>query len=1404
MPLKLTTIPTPKTLKFSDEDKRTLHDIGSLLTSEMNDYSRWTNGCSSIMRSNPRLLFQYDRFEYVLGNAYGSHDIKIVLNPIMLICPHPDCLKVNPLIRIYHPFNLKNYLKHLVRHQDRMGDAMRKRFRAVSANLFLTPASLDAISISPHHLQTVKEGNKQTAEIMENYGIERGLNVNYVCHWKDKLLGCGIINCESLTFQEDEALITSVLTYPNPVKDWTLWNTLYLYGLKFLSSVSSTGLNLYRGITSYPRLNDTSCSNVAEFTSNINHPTASLTSFQNDLPDLDYSNKVYQGGEILYHIKRLQKSDDSLGLDYSANNVLRYPITLGIDEQELNPGTFIHDGLLHGLDRKMTAEEINEIGLNKLSNYIAENNNFVTGVREYRATDFRDTVCSNVLTEFVTHELTGDQCIKRLKECIVFANSCHRCLVDNIECKYDRIDEQCSHCFEQKFRCVSLVAIHVLWDMGSGHKKADLGWYHLSEDSPESEMFSSLMVTIGFGGLHLGKSFVCTSRNYVLSHNGEDFGVNILMEMKQSCEILQGINNSVFICRDKQSDVLNYTIVGEKVQHSLKSNSKYLITRVPEKYLTYKENAKTQERIIMPKAVCSNRNGDVFLLDSGASCIHVIDRSTVAKVYIVGTHGISQLSPYKPTFDNSVSNIRLGCDLLDMHIDYDNDDIAVHDASREEVIIIQGCVTAKTVLSRKFYIFKAEGVRSILLNSDLYVLRQSDDDYVIQIVSLNLPKKNAKKKENIYLDHKILGTIVLSASIDIVSLFYVPKQNMIGLFNINKSSYIMLIESEKVKSVMEMNMTSDVRPYISTDDKILFWSGNRLSLYQLSVQKTSVSLTLLDELQLDGHFQAFSIHGNVVSIAIALNESRCTNQYSVLQWGSLDFGLSYCEAVSKLYSAIGYVPPGGTRRQISLDECIVEAEYCCLLLQNMQQERKDMFSSRESFMGCDGIPWSKTIECLVRTIKSWKVLCARMEILKPGSSRQITSHSIANESYVEHSFGFTKKKGQGHNQSQEEYIQAKRTHMVDFQMRMCKLPFCQHTKTKLRDKGYQSLESRQVPMSLNEFQEIFHYSKSSKPEQRVIDDDNEQLLKKANLLCRYVPRQSSRSRWRATSGQIPSMIVVRSCSCLFLDDLIFHRSLDGGLKGLVVKKMLLLSNKDSKVHVWSVAEKKELDIVVEKLVCHKQQILTVPSALYDIVDGKVSFTDEFSPIFESILDNIEGGDTEFSEEDWSILLSGEVVNHADEDAEEITEEDEEQEGNEADDQIEDLVIQRTSSKRKAASLKNVERKKQMKQQCISSDEDNDDADVATGYLELVHKVGDWVVVQYDDLPYIGIVKEVDVHLGFKVHTMDSGKGNSFTWSSDCIWYKKKKVLTNVEALKPSNNRGALKLSDADFTKFKSL
>ena len=296
------------------------------------------------------------------------------------------------------------------------------------------------------------------------------------------------------------------------------------------------------------------------------------------------------------------------------------------------------------------------------------------------------------------------------------------------------------------------------------------------------------MVTIGYGGLHLAKSFVCTARNYVLRSFGQNFGVNILMEMKQYCEILQGVSNSVFVGRDQQSDLLNFKLVGEEVQHSFKSNSSYLVSRVPERF---------------QKGKCQK---------------------------------------------------------------------------------------------------------------------------------------------------------------------------------------------------------------------------SQLSLHQLSVCQTSVSMSLLEELQLDGELQASSLNGKVASVVIALTESKCTNQYSVLQRGSLDFALEYCTAVHEFYQAISYFPPGGTRKPINIDKLFYRQNTVVIYFETcIRKERICLIPDNHSFVGCDGgIPWTKTIECLERTTQSWKVLKSCMEILKSDSSEEITSHCTANELYIEHPFGFTKKKGQGHNQSQVE------------------------------------------------------------------------------------------------------------------------------------------------------------------------------------------------------------------------------------------------------------------------------------------------------------------------------------------------------------------------------------------------
>lgn len=62
----------------------------------------------------------------------------------------------------------------------------------------------------------------------------------------------------------------------------------------------------------------------------------------------------------------------------------------------------------------------------------------------------------------------------------------------------------------------------------------------------------------------------------------------------------------------------------------------------------------------------------------------------------------------------------------------------------------------------------------------------------------------------------------------------------------------------------------------------------------------------------------------------------------------------------------------------------------------------------------------------------------------------------------------------------QEYIQAKRRHTVDFQLRMCKMPFNQYCKTKLRDKGYQALGRRDVRLTVQDMKEIFSVRKKGR------------------------------------------------------------------------------------------------------------------------------------------------------------------------------------------------------------------------------------------------------------------------------------------------------------------------------------
>ena len=68
----------------------------------------------------------------------------------------------------------------------------------------------------------------------------------------------------------------------------------------------------------------------------------------------------------------------------------------------------------------------------------------------------------------------------------------------------------------------------------------------------------------------------------------------------------------------------------------------YKATLIPELVLSHTENARAQKRIVMPTGLACNDNGDCFVLDAGASCIHIIGRASVSKVIIIGKSPVSE------------------------------------------------------------------------------------------------------------------------------------------------------------------------------------------------------------------------------------------------------------------------------------------------------------------------------------------------------------------------------------------------------------------------------------------------------------------------------------------------------------------------------------------------------------------------------------------------------------------------------------------------------------------------------------------------------------------------------------------------------------------------------------------
>ena len=178
---------------------------------------------------------------------------------------------------------------------------MCERFQSVFQYPFTTTEDLDRISISPHVLQGDIRLSRTTRDIVSAFGIDRKLKVHYICHWKNVLITQQLIKSSSLTYQEDEALIDTILHYPNPVSDWSIYDTLSIFCLKFVAGVGESGLNLFRGITKQ-RLNNIGNHDLQKMLSEMNHPGPCLSTLQDIMPKIIHANKTKYRKESIFHL----------------------------------------------------------------------------------------------------------------------------------------------------------------------------------------------------------------------------------------------------------------------------------------------------------------------------------------------------------------------------------------------------------------------------------------------------------------------------------------------------------------------------------------------------------------------------------------------------------------------------------------------------------------------------------------------------------------------------------------------------------------------------------------------------------------------------------------------------------------------------------------------------------------------------------------------------------------------------------------------------------------------------------------------------------------------------------------------------------------------------------------------
>ena len=493
---------------------------------------------------------------------------------------------------------------------------------------------------------------------------------------------------------------------------------------------------------------------------------------------------------------------------------------------------------------------------------------------------------------------------KQLLEVVENAKTCYTCLLHGSKCVYMKLDAQCSECLSWGCECISFATISVLWDMGSSHKRTKLVTATSSDlhsKSADEDFLSPVKFCICFGGLHLAKACTNAMRNHIMTHNGMNYGMNVFRAIKKISETLQSIKQAVFMAKDRQSDLLSYLTSCPLVQQGLQEMEKYAVQRVPEPFLDYTKNAKTHKDIGKPISLTSNHNGDIFILDAMNACVHVIDRSVVSKVFLIGKYNSPSTAYYKDSEVVKGSNAKFSNEILDI-ASSDKDDIFVLDGGRKEVVVVRNVSVAKLVGTKNVQVMSLEGSSIAPVSKRrLLVLSRNKD-------TVNIIKPMFPKCYELHVNHQTLFSIKAPSLLK--QVFCVNNmENAFGVVDVHCHVHLYFIQGKKLHKQQSLGVVSDCKPCIN-DGHFTWLQSNEIHSASLVVESsgedTGIQLRNVVKRAVTSSIRLFHCWGNITYTVNQMSVAK----HDLKEMGSLDFGVEWCKALSSFYDAISYRRPG--------------------------------------------------------------------------------------------------------------------------------------------------------------------------------------------------------------------------------------------------------------------------------------------------------------------------------------------------------------------------------------------------------------------------------------------------------------------------------------------------------------